>query len=143
ALQEVNYEGIEGFAPISMVALVPNVLVVNANSGIESVDQLVATAKEAPDVVSFASVGNGSLPHLSSVLFQQETETQMVHIPYGGAAPAVVDILAGNVDMGFLNAPPMMPYFENGELTPLAVAAPVRSQQLPDVPTMEELGYGE
>ncbi len=143
ALQDVNYKGIEDFSPVAMVAMVPNVLVVAASSGIKTVDDLVAKAKEAPDAVSFASVGNGSLPHLSSVLFQQRTGTQLVHIPYKGAAPAVVDLLAGNVDMGFLNAPPMMKYFEDGELIPLAIAAPERSDQLPDVPTMEELGLGE
>jgi len=143
ALQKVNYEGIAGFSPVSMVANVPNVLVVSTASGIKTVQDLVAKAKVADDAVSFASVGNGSLPHLSSVLFQQRTETKLVHIPYGGAAPAVVDILGGNVDMGFLNAPPMMAYFSSGELTPLAIAASTRSEQLPDVQTMEELGYGE
>lgn len=143
ALQDVNYEGIEGFTPVSMVALVPNVLVVASKSGIKSVDELIAKAKEAPDTLSFASVGNGSLPHLSSVLFQEETGTKLVHIPYKGAAPAVVDLLGGNVDMGFLNAPPMMSYFKSGELTPLAVAASKRSKQLPDVATMEELGHGK
>lgn len=141
ALQEVNYKGIEDFQPVSMVALVPNVLVVNASSGIESVDDLVTKAKEGPDTVSFASVGNGSLPHLSSVLFQQQSDTQLLHIPYGGAAPAVVDMLAGNVDMGFLNAPPLMSHLEGGELKALGVAATERSQQLPDVPTMDELGF--
>ena len=143
ALQEVNYQGVESFAPVSMVANVPNVLVVNAESGITSADELAERAGEAPDTLSFASVGQGSLPHLSSVLFQQETDTQMVHIPYGGAAPAVVDLLAGNVDMGFLNAPPLMSHFESGDLTPLGVAASERSDQLPDVPTMKELGYGD
>lgn len=142
ALQKVNYKGIEDFAPVATVALVPNVLVVAAKSGIKTVDELVAKAKSAPDAVSFASVGNGSLPHLSAVLFEQRTGTKLVHIPYQGAAPAVVDLLAGNVDMGFLNAPPMMAHFASGDLIPLAVAASERSAQLPDVPTMEELGYG-
>jgi tripartite-type tricarboxylate transporter receptor subunit TctC len=67
----------------------------------------------------------------------------MVHIPYGGAAPAVVDLLAGNVDMGFLNAPPLMAHFASGDLTALAIASPDRSPQLPDVPTMQEAGFAE
>lgn len=139
---DANYDGINDFAPVSMVALVPNVLVVSAASGIESVEALVEKAGEAPGAIAFASVGQGSLPHLSSVLFQQETGVELTHIPYGGAAPAVVDLLAGNVNMGFLNAPPMMDYFSGGELVPLAVAASERAAALPDVPTMEELGYG-
>lgn len=141
ALQEVNYKGIEDFAPVSMVALVPNVLVTKAGAGLDTVEDLVAKAKEGPDTISFASVGNGSLPHLSSVLFQQQSEIQTLHIPYGGAAPAVVDLLAGNVDMGFLNAPPLMDYIKGGELKALGVAATERSEQLPDVPTMDELGF--
>ncbi|UJQ94170.1 Bug family tripartite tricarboxylate transporter substrate binding protein [Mariluticola halotolerans] len=141
ALQSVNYDGIKDFTPVATVALVPNVLAVNKDSGITSVEQLVAKAKEGDDVVSFASVGNGSLPHLSSVFFQLETGTKMVHIPYKGAAPAVADMLGGNVDMGFLNAPPLMPHFESGDLIALGVAAGKRSAKLPDVPTMEELGF--
>lgn len=141
ALQDVSYEGISDFAPVAQVAVVPNVLVVPSSSGIDSVEALVAKASERADAVAFASVGNGSLPHFASTMFQIATETQLLHIPYGGAAPAVVDLLAGNVDMAFLNVPPMMAYFESGELTPLAVAAGERSAQIPDVPTMEELGY--
>ena len=143
ALQDVSYNGIDSFAPVAMVALVPNVLVVKSGSDIDTMDKLVAKAKSEPDALSFASVGNGSLPHLSSVLFMQETGAQMVHIPYQGAAPAVVDLLAGNVDMGFLNAPPLIPQIEAGELTALAVAAGERIPQLPDVPTMAEAGFGD
>lgn len=143
ALQEVTYKGIEDFTPVSMVANVPNVLVVQTASGIKTVADLVAKSTAEPDAVSFASVGNGSLPHLSSVLFSKETGAQMVHIPYGGAAPAVVDLLAGNVDMGFLNAPPLMAHFASGDLTALAIASPERSPQLPDVPTMQEAGFAE
>lgn len=141
ALQEVNYDGIKDFAPVSMAALVPNVLAVGKVSGITTLDQLIEKAKSGNDAVSFASVGNGSLPHLASIFFQQETGTTMVHIPYKGAAPAVVDLLAGNVDMGFLNAPPLMANFESGDLIPLGVAASKRAGKLPNVPTMEELGF--
>ena len=141
ALQTVNYHGIKDFAPVSMVALVPNVLAVSKKLGVTSVKQLVAKAKTAPDAVSFASVGNGSLPHLAAVFFEQQAGIKMVHIPYKGAAPAVVDMLAGNVDMGFLNAPPLMAHFKSGDLIPLAVAAGSRTDALPNVPTMNELGY--
>lgn len=143
ALQEVPFDGTESFAPVSMIALVPNVLVVGSGTGITTIEELVARASEAPDTLSFASVGNGSLPHLSSVLLMQETGTQMVHIPYGGAAPAVVDLLAGNVDLGFLNATPLIPHIESGDLIALGVAAGERAAQLPDVPTMAEMGLGD
>ncbi|KAA2312677.1 tripartite tricarboxylate transporter substrate binding protein [Puniceibacterium sp. HSS470] len=142
-LQDVQYKGLEDFAPVAMVASVPNVLVVSGKSGMTSLEDLVATAKQAPDTLAFASVGNGSLPHLSSVLFMQETDTHMVHIPYGGSAPAVVDLLAGNVDMAFLNLPPMLPHIESGDLVALGIAAPNRAPLLPDVATMTELGLGE
>lgn len=138
---DVTYKGIEDFTPVSMVALVPNVLAVNKNSGINSIDDLTAKAKASIDAISFASVGNGSLPHLSSLFFMQQIDAQMVHIPYKGGAPAVVDLLAGNVDMGFLNAPPLMAHFGTGDLIALAVAAGKRSAKLPDVPTMVELGF--
>ena len=140
---DVTYDGIEDFQPVALVATVPNVLVVPASLGISSATELAEMAAAEADAVAFASVGNGSLPHLSSVLFMQETGSQMVHIPYGGAAPAVVDLLAGNVDMGFLNAPPLMSHIENGDLIPLGIAAAERSDQLPDVETMSELGFGD
>ncbi len=143
ALQHVDYNGIDSFAPVAMVALVPNVLVVKAGSDVDTIEKLVAKAKSAPDAVSFASVGNGSLPHLSAVLFGQQTGAQMVHIPYKGAAPAVVDLLAGNVDFGFLNAPPLTSHIEAGDLKALAVAASERVPTLPDVPTMAEAGFGD
>lgn len=141
AIQKVNYKGIEDFEPVAMVAIVPNVLVVKSDSDIATIDALVDKAKSEDGLVSFASVGVGSLPHLAAVFFQQSSDTELTHIPYGGAAPAVVDLLAGNVDMAFLNAPPLMPYIEDGELTPLGVAASKRSAKLPDLPTMEEQGF--
>ncbi|SDI32769.1 tripartite tricarboxylate transporter substrate binding protein [Alloyangia pacifica] len=142
-IQPVQYEGLADFAPVAMIANVPNVLVVGSGAELSTLEELVAKAKESPDTLAFASVGNGSLPHLSSVLLMQETDTQMVHIPYGGAAPAVVDVLAGNVDLAFLNLPPLLPHIESGALVPLGVAAPERTPLLPDVATMAELGLGE
>ncbi|MGX1309242.1 tripartite-type tricarboxylate transporter receptor subunit TctC [Amorphus suaedae] len=141
AIQKVNYKGIEDFEPVAMVAIVPNVLVVSAKSDTKTLDDLVKKAKSGDGVVSFASVGVGSLPHLAAVFFQQSSDATLTHIPYGGAAPAVVDVLAGNVDMAFLNAPPLMPYIEDGELIPLGVASSKRSAKLPDLPTMEEQGF--
>src|SRR5690606_24368329 len=116
-------EGIDGFEFVSLVANVPNVLVVSKNSGITSVEQLAERALQAPDTVAYASVGNGSLPHLTGLMFSDEIGAQMLHIPYEGVAPATVDLLAGNVDTGFMNAPALMPHIQSGDLVPLAVAA--------------------
>lgn len=140
---DAGYDGVADFEFVSRVANVPNVLVVSKNSGIENVDQLAERALEAPDTISYASVGNGSLPHLTGLMFSEEIGAQMLHIPYQGVAPAAVDLLAGNVETGFMNAPALVPHFESGELAPLAIAASERSEQLPDVPTMGELGYNE
>jgi tripartite-type tricarboxylate transporter receptor subunit TctC len=138
---DAGYDGIGGFEFISLVANVPNVLVVTKDSGIADVPALAARALEGADAVSYASVGNGSLPHLTGLMFSEEIGAQMMHIPYQGVAPATVDILAGNVDTGFMNAPALVAHIQSGDLIPLAVAATSRASQLPDVPTMGELGY--
>jgi len=140
---DAGYDGIGGFEFISLVANVPNVLVVTKDSGIADVPALAARALEGADAVSYASVGNGSLPHLTGLMFSEEIGAQMMHIPYQGVAPATVDILAGNVDTGFMNAPALVAHIQSGDLIPLAVAATSRATQLPDVPTMGELGYKE
>lgn len=138
---DAGYDGIKDFEFVSMVANVPNLLVVSKQSGITSAQQLVDRAKEAPDTVAYASVGGGSLPHLTGLMFANEIGAQMLHIPYPGVAPATVDLLAGNVDTGFLNLPALMPHIQSGDLVPLAVAATKRGTQLPDVATMGELGF--
>lgn len=138
--KEAGYDGIEDFKPIGRVATVPNVLVVNKGVEASTVDELIALAKKNPGQMTFASVGVGSLPHLSGLLFQQSGGIELTHVPYKGAAPAVVDLVAQNVDLAFLNAPPLLPHIKEGSLKALGVAKPDRADQLPDVPTMEEAG---
>lgn len=140
---DAGYDGIKDFAFVSSVASVPNVLVVSKKSGITTIDQLVEKAKEAPDTISYASVGNGSLPHLTGLMFSAEIGAQMLHIPYPGVAPAAVDLLASNVDTGFMNAPALVAHIQSGDLIALAVASTKRSSSLPDVKTMGELGFNE
>jgi tripartite-type tricarboxylate transporter receptor subunit TctC len=137
---KIGYDGIADFAPVSMVANVPNVLVVRASLPIHSVQELIAYAKANPAKLNFASVGVGSQPHLAGELFKQMTGVDIVHVPYTGAAPATTDLLAGTMDMGFLNAPPLLPHVQSGALRALAVTTLKRSAQLPDVPTLDELG---
>jgi tripartite-type tricarboxylate transporter receptor subunit TctC len=117
------------------------VLVVRAGLPVRSVPELVALAKGAPGKLNYASVGIGSQPHLAAELFRQQTGTDITHVPYKGAAPATVDLLAGQIDLAFLNAPPLLPHVKSGALRALAVARLKRAEALPDVPTLAELGF--
>jgi len=140
-MKEANYDGIKGFAPIATVASVPNVLVVPADRPYAGVKDLVAAAKAADGKMTFASVGVASLPQFLGVLLQQRANLTLVHVPYKGAAPASVDLLAGRVDLAFLNVPPVLPHIQAGKLRALAVAHANRVKTLPNVPTMAEAGY--
>lgn len=139
--KDINYRGIEDFAPVGTVAIVPNALVVPADRPYETIEELVAYAKEADGSMTFASVGIGSLPQFLGVLLQQRADIELTHVPYKGGRPAVVDLVAGNVDMAFLNVPPVLGHVRSGKLRAIGVANGRRSAQLPDVPTMEQIGY--
>jgi tripartite-type tricarboxylate transporter receptor subunit TctC len=140
ALTKVNYEGMRDFAFVAMVASVPNVLVVRPALAASNVQELVALAKQKPGALSYGSVGNGSQPHLAAEMFQQMTGTKLNHIPYKGAAPATTDLLSGQIDLAFLNAPALLPHIATGKLRALAVTTTKRTEQLPDVATLNELG---
>jgi len=142
-IKNAAYDGIKDFAFIATVASVPNVLVVPAGRPVKSVAELVAAAKAADSAMTFASVGIGSLPQFLGLLLQERAHVKLVHVPYSGAAPAVVDLLAGRVDMAFLNVPPVLAHINAGRLRALAVANATRAKRLPDVPTMAEAGYAE
>ena len=137
---KIGYDGMRDFAFIAMIASVPNVLVVRATLGVNNVQDLIALAKEKPGALNYGSVGNGSQPHLAAEMFQQMTATKLNHIPYKGAAPAVTDLLSGQIDLAFLNAPVLMPHIASGKLKALAATTMKRAEQLPDVPTLHELG---
>ena len=140
-VKDANYDGIKDFAPVALVASVPNVLVVPADRPWKNVKELVAAAKAADGSMTFGSVGVGSLPQFLGLLLQQKTGARLTHVPYKGAAPTVVDLLAGNVDMAFLNIAPVLAHVKGGKLRALAVANNNRSDKLPDVPTMAEAGF--
>jgi tripartite-type tricarboxylate transporter receptor subunit TctC len=140
ALSKLTYDGIKDFAPVAMVANVPNVLVVRASLPVKSVPELVALAKSKPGTLNYGSVGNGSQPHLAAEMFKQMTGTDLTHLPYKGAAPAITDLLGEQIDLAFLNAPPLLPHIQSGKLRALAVTTMKRARQLPDVPTLNELG---
>jgi tripartite-type tricarboxylate transporter receptor subunit TctC len=140
-MKNVGYDGIKDFAPIAMVANVPNVLVVPAGRPYSTVKELVAATKEARGAMTFASAGVGSLPQFLGVLLQQRSGVTLTHIPYKGAAPATVDLVAGRIDLAFLNAPSVLSYIEAKKLRALAVADATRAERLADIPTMSEAGY--
>lgn len=135
------YDPIKDFAPISYIGFVPNVLVVNPALGPRSVAELVALARSRPKGLSFASPGVGSTNHLAGEMLRMESGAQFVHVPYKGSSPAIVDLLGGQVDMNFDAMSSITAHLKAGKMVPLAVTTPQRDPDLPDVPTMIELGY--
>jgi tripartite-type tricarboxylate transporter receptor subunit TctC len=137
---KINYDGMRDFAFVAMIASVPNVLAVRPTLQVNSVKELIALAKQKPGELSYGSVGNGSQPHLAAEMFQHMTAVKLNHIPYKGAAPATTDLISGQIDLAFLNAPALLPHIAAGKLRALAATTMKRVEQLPDVPTLNELG---
>jgi tripartite-type tricarboxylate transporter receptor subunit TctC len=128
------------WVPVTVMATVPNVLAVSNKVAAKDVNEFIAYLKANPGKVSFASQGNGSTSHLTAMLFMQLTGTQMIHIPYKGTAPALVDIVGGNVDVFFDNISSSAQFHQGGKLKVLAVADEQRSKALPQVPTFAQAG---
>ena len=139
--KKLPYDFQKDLTPITTVAMVPNVLAVNAAATpARTVAELVALAKASPGRLSYGSNGNGTAQHLIGTLFQLETGTELLHVPYKGSAPLTTDLLAGQVTMSFDSIPPQIQHIRAGKLRALAVATPTRSSLLPDVPTLQEAG---
>ncbi|MEY4438691.1 MAG: hypothetical protein RIQ36_155 [Pseudomonadota bacterium] len=136
----LTYSFEKDFAPITTVALVPNVLVVNAKSPYNSVKDLVAAGKATPDKLAYGSNGNGTAQHMIGTQFQIVSGAQILHVPYKGSAPLTTDLLGGQVDMSFDTVTPVLPFIKEGKLKPLAVTTAKRSSTLPNVPTLQEAG---
>lgn len=137
---KLNFDHIKDFQPLTRVAMVPNLLVVNPERPYRSVQELIEYAKANPGEIAFASSGNGSSIHLSGELFKLMAEVDMLHVPYRGSAPAVTDLLGGQVDIMFDNMPSAIQHVRNGTLVPLAVTPAQRSPELPEIPTIAEAG---
>jgi tripartite-type tricarboxylate transporter receptor subunit TctC len=140
---DLPYDPVRDFAPVTRLVLTTEVLVVGATSSIKSVKELVDLAKDKDGGLPMSSTGVGSLPHLALELFQQAAGIKVVHVPYRGAAPAVTDIIGGQVVGGFLDLPVVMPQVIGGNLRVLGTGSAKRDQVLPDVPTLDEQGYRE
>jgi tripartite-type tricarboxylate transporter receptor subunit TctC len=137
---KLSYDAVASFAPISMISYSPNVLVVNPASPIHTVQDLISAARAKPGAIDFASGGQGSSAHMSMELFKYLTKTDLHHIPYKGATPALTDIIAGTVPLGFFNLPPAIGHIHSGKVRALAVTTAERWPALPDVPTVAEAG---
>jgi len=128
------------FAPITTVAMVPNILTVSAATPYKTVKELFAAVKAAPGKYSYGSNGNGTAQHLIGSQIQIVTGTEMLHVPYKGSGPLTTDLLGGQVNMSFDTMTPVLPFIKDGKLRPLAVTTAKRSTTLPNVPTMKEAG---
>ena len=126
--------------PVTLVAIVPNVVVLNPKVPINSITELIAYAKANPNKLNYASAGNGTSHHLAPELFKSMTGVQLNHVPYKGAGPAMQDLVAGQVDLMFDGMGSSAPQIRGGKLKPLAVTTATRSPAFPDVPTMREAG---
>jgi tripartite-type tricarboxylate transporter receptor subunit TctC len=135
------YDPVKDFAPISLLGTLPNVLVVNPSLPVRSVQELIALAKAKPGTLTFASGGNGTTHHLSGELFKRMAGVDMTHVPYKGNAPAITDVIGGQVNLMFDNISNSLPHIKAGKLRALAVTGPARSPVLPNVPTLAELGF--
>jgi tripartite-type tricarboxylate transporter receptor subunit TctC len=139
-LKSTPYDAEKDFAPISLLVVVPNVLVVNPALPAKNVEELLALLKGAPDQYSYASSGNGTPLHLSGELFKSMAGVEMVHIPYKGAGPALNDVIANQVPIMFDNLPSSSGHIKAGTLRALAVTTKERAASFPDVPTVAESG---
>ena len=137
---KLPYDPAKAFAPVAVLALYPNVLVVTPSYAAKDVKDLVAIAKGKPGAVAFASSGNGSAPHLAGELFKQRAGVDLTHIPYKGGGPAMNDVMGGQVPVFFANVASSLGHIKGGKLRPLALTGAKRASSLPDVPTMAEAG---
>ena len=134
------YNSAKDFQPIGVVALFPNVVLVNANFAPRNIQELTAAARKAKDAVSYASSGNGSAQHLAGALFESAAKVDMVHVPYKGGGPALNDVIGGQIPLFFGNLASTLQHVQSGKLRALAVTSEKRSPILPDVPTLSEAG---
>ena len=136
---KLNYDPVKDFAPVSLVATVPNVMVTQPSMPAQ-LSEFIAFAKTKPGALNFGSGGAGTSNHLAGELFNLVTGAKLVHVPYKGVNLAMQDVLAGNVHLVFIGIPAAAPHIKAGKLRALAIVAPQRSSALPDVPTVAEAG---
>ena len=139
--RELPFDVARDFTPVTLLATSPNVLVVHPSVPVKTFKELIAYAKANPGKLNFSSPGNGSGAHLAGELLNVEAGIKAVHVPYKGMAPAVSDLVGGQVQMMFAGISTALQHIKSGKLVALAIASPQRSPQLPEVPTVAESGY--
>src|SRR5215472_530790 len=140
SMEKIAYDPQRDLQPITLVATVPEMLVVAKDVPARNMSELVALAKAQPGKLNFASAGVGGLPHLAGELFKLTAKIDIVHVPYRGAAPAINDLLGQQVQLTFLDLPVILPQIKAGTLRPIALGAKARDATAPDVPTTAEVG---
>ena len=143
SMERIAYDTLRDLAPVTLVATVPEMLVVAGNVPAKTMGELIALAKAQPGKLNFASSGPGSLPHLAGELLKLTAKIDIVHVPYRGAAPAVNDLLGQQVQMAFLDLPALLPQIRAGALRGIAVGSPQRAPTAMEVPTTAEAGMPE
>jgi tripartite-type tricarboxylate transporter receptor subunit TctC len=138
--RKLGFDAIRDFAPVSLVAMVPNILVVNPKLPVKDVQSLIAYAKSNPGKLSYGSPGLGSTAHLSMELFKSMTGTNLVHVPYKGSAGVLTDLMGGQIAVTMDNIPPYLPHVKAGKLRALAISTAKRSPAIPELPTVAEAG---
>ena len=138
--KNMPFDPVKDFAPLSRVATVPNLLVAHPSQPFKTVQEMIDYAKAEPGKITYGSPGSGSSPHVSGELFDSMTGTELLHIPYKGSAPAITDLLGGQIAIMFDNMPSAIQHVRSGKLRPIAVTTKERSAELPDVPTIAESG---
>jgi tripartite-type tricarboxylate transporter receptor subunit TctC len=134
------YDTLKDLSMVLYVGYVPNVLVLHPSLPAKSVKELIALARSKPGALTFASSGTGSTQHLAGEMFMNLTGTKLIHVPFKGSGQAIQDLIGGHVSLNFDTMPPVLEHIRSGKLRALAVTTPRRASQLPDVPTLEELG---
>ena len=137
---KLPYDPVKGFIPVTMIATVPSLLVVNPNVPAKNFKEFIALAKAKPGTIYYGSAGNGSSGHLAMEYLKQAAQIELVHVPYKGTGPMITDLLGGQTQATFTGATPLMPHIKQGKLRPLAVGGAKRVPALPDVPTVAESG---
>jgi len=138
--RDLPYDPVKSFAPVSLMAIVPSVLVVNTSQPFSSAAELIAYAKKNPGKLTYGSAGTGSTSHLTTEYFKLATGTDILHVPYKGVGPMLTDLIGGQLSMGINGAPAVMPHVTSGRLRALAVTSLTRVPSLPSIPTLDEAG---
>jgi tripartite-type tricarboxylate transporter receptor subunit TctC len=137
---KLNYDAVKSFAPIALMATAPNVISVQPGLPVKSVKELIDLAREKPGKLQYASAGIGSFMHLGPELFKHMAKADILHVPFRGGGPALIDVISGNTHMSFASIPTSIVHFRSGKLRALGVGSKKRNALLPDVPTIDESG---